>query len=197
MEQASGFHGKALPHLCSYLPDDPLPIEVTICFVAYIAPLAFARQGKIIMNLAHNKWKNKDVGLLLNILVHELYHGGFHHHQEGVDADPSMSKGDLLKHIMWWLQNEGMAIYVSYKARHFFPIKEDVPDYRMLENMPDVVRLSENVNSIFTRYDKEPYDKVIEMIWRKGVQRGRSTSSGRTCRRRSRKRGGEELSSKR
>lgn len=36
--------------------------------------------------------------------------------------------------------------------------------------MPELMRLSENVNSILTKYEEEPYDKVIEMIWRKGVQ---------------------------
>lgn len=170
MEQASAFHEKAIPHICSYLPDETLSIEVTVYFVVYIEPGAFARQGKIIMNLAHSTWGNKDVGLLLNILVHELYHGGFHHHQKAVDTDPSMSKEEILEHIMWWLQNEGIATYVSYKAQYLFPIKKDVPDYRMLENMPELMRLSENVNSILTKYEEEPYDKVIEMLWRKGVQ---------------------------
>lgn len=50
MEQASGFNWKAIPHICSYLPDETPPIEVTVYFVAYIEPGAFARQGKIIMN---------------------------------------------------------------------------------------------------------------------------------------------------
>ena len=40
----------------------------------------------------------------------------------------------------------------------------------MLENMPDVIRLSQNVNTILAQCNKEPYDKVIEMLWGKGVQ---------------------------
>jgi hypothetical protein len=170
MKRALSFREKALPHVYSYLPKNTPSIDVTVDLVAFVEPIAFTRSGKIVLNLSHTYWRDKSIGFLLNILVHELYHFGFYHNQKRFEPDPKKSKDQLVEHILWWLQNEGIATYVSYMGQRLFPFSFDVPDYRMIENATDLTRLSQSVNGILIRCADESYENLVDVIWSKGVR---------------------------
>jgi hypothetical protein len=170
LENASTFREKALRHICFYLPSSAPSIDVTVSLVAFMEPVAFARPEGIILNISHEYWADKSIGFLLNILLHELYHFGFHSSFESDEINPRESKQKLIEYVCWWLQNEGIATYVSYSGQNLFHFKESVPDYTMIDRATDVARLSQIVNSILAKCDEETYEKISDTIWGKGVR---------------------------
>ncbi|MBN1682345.1 hypothetical protein JW865_02180 [Candidatus Bathyarchaeota archaeon] len=164
------FKEKSLLHVSSYLPDLTPAIEIKINLIGYVEPVAFARLGNIVLNITNEYWSNKDLGFLFNILVHEIYHFGFHYSFNIEPINPRESSEKFIEYICWWLQNEGIATYVSYSAQNLFPFQNKVPDYLMIDNTIDRERLSQIVNYIFSKCKEEPYEKVENLIWSKGVR---------------------------
>lgn len=158
---------KGIPYLCSYLPEKP-DITSTIFLTCFIPPWAFAWDENIIINLSHKHWNN-DAGMILNIIIHELFHIGHTKHWEELPEEP-VTQTEIKESIMHTLYAEGMATYVAYRARSLFPSFTSDPDYSMLENKSDILRLSTKVNMIFSKCKNLPYEEAKKIIWQEGVK---------------------------
>lgn len=167
MEYVPVFESRALPHVCSYLPADT-KIDTAVRTACFIPPWAYHAKGNVIINTSHSHWNN-DAGMVLNIVVHELFHAGHVHYIEPVDFKAINTSEKTAELIMAGLQNEGMATYVAYKARQLFPSTMVDPDYRMLENKEDVLRLSEKINHLFNISKLKPFEEIRDVIWEEGV----------------------------
>ena len=167
MENVPVFKSRALPHVCSYLPANT-KIDAVVRIACFMPPWAYCAMGNVIINTSHKHW-NSDVGMVLNIVIHELFHMGFGQYIEPVDFRQIKTSEQTDELIMTGLQNEGMATYVAYKARHIFPSSTVDPDYRMLENREDVLRLSQKINYLFKLSKSEPFEKIRDVIWKEGV----------------------------
>jgi len=167
MENTPTFKSRALPHVCSYLPANT-KIDAVVRIACFMPPWAYCAMGNVIINTSHKHW-NSDVGMVLNIVIHELFHMGFGQYIEPVDFRQIKTSEQTDELIMTGLQNEGMATYVAYKARHIFPSSTVDPDYRMLENREDVLRLSQKINYLFKLSKSESFEKIRDVIWKEGV----------------------------
>lgn len=170
MSRAPTFQRSVFPRIASLLPSKT-PIEATVNLVALITPGAFCAAGKIIVNLSNTQLLEAGDDLIFNIIAHELYHFGFHSHQEqGFEAPSNATPRQLKDHVLWWLQNEGMATYASYSVTDIYPTHGFARDYIMLDNPTDVHRLITDVNEILTATTELPRDALIDMLWKKGVK---------------------------
>ncbi len=168
MESAPTFKARALPHVCSYLPEGT-KIDTTVRIACFIPPWAYCAKGSVIINTSHRHWEN-DAGMILNIIIHELFHVGFGQYREPVDFSEIETSEQTADLITRGLQNEGMATYVAYRARHIFPSSTVDPDYKMLEKRADILRLSEKINRLLKLSKTEPFDKIRDTIWEEGVR---------------------------
>ncbi|MBL7169264.1 hypothetical protein ISS40_11380 [Candidatus Bathyarchaeota archaeon] len=156
MAHAPTFQADVFPRLAPLLPPET-PIEATATLVALIAPGAFCARGRIVVNLSHPQFLEAGENLILNVIAHELYHFGFHAHQDtGSETPPDASPRELADHALWWLQNEGMATYASYNLTDTYPA--------------DVRRLTGSVNEILTAASTQPRNTLRETLWTKGVK---------------------------
>jgi hypothetical protein len=169
MESAPTFKARALPHVCSYLPEgtDVDSVVRTACF---IPPWAYysGRVG-IIINTSHRHWED-DVGMVLNTIIHELFHVGFGRYVEPIEYSKMKTSEQTIDLLSRGLQNEGMATYVAYRARHIFSSSAVDPDYRMLESKADVLRLSEKINNLLKLGRSKPFEEIRDTIWEEGVR---------------------------
>jgi hypothetical protein len=108
--------------------------------------------------------------MVLNIVVHELFHVGFGRYIEPVDFSRIVTREQTADLITRSLQNEGMATYVAYRARSIFPSSTVDPDYTMLENRADVLRLGEKINRLLELGRSEPFEEIRGTIWQEGVR---------------------------
>jgi hypothetical protein len=121
------------------------------------------------MNLSHEFWNN-DVNMILNSVVHEIFHLGnglcHKYYQASLNSDSAEERS---KAIMNSLQSEGMATYVAYRALDIFPSIELDPDYAMIEDEGQVGVLSEKLNSLFSLSRSASFDEIREYYWEEGV----------------------------
>lgn len=135
MARRQAFLRRALPHLRAYLPAGT-PIRGRVLLATFIPPFAFSwGDGSVVLSLTTGYWGGS-ADKLLNLLVHELYHNGFHVHLQGKSPAKAKSGEQLVPIILWQIHNEGMATYVAYRAR---TKGLQVQDYRLLED-PAAVR---------------------------------------------------------
>ena len=156
------FLDKALPHLCSYLPDEA-DLSITIHFTSFIPPRAFA-MGEIVINAAATYW-NENADNILNTLVHEIFHVGYSYCEENSNEKPEET---VLNDIIRNIHNEGICTYVAYKARNIFPAPDE-KDFQYLDD-PDCVNTHiENVNDILGKIGKLPEEELDKLVWDIGV----------------------------
>jgi hypothetical protein len=163
IEGREDFVRKAIPHLCSYLPEEA-DLNVTIRLTAFIPPNAFAWQD-IILNVTSPYWKGK-VENIWNLLVHELFHAGYSYYRE---ANEEEEHADVTAYKM--LQNmhsEGACNYVAYQALPLFPVSNN-EDYEMLESQEDVERLLGVVNEAFSMVGEVDEDTLQKFVWEECV----------------------------
>jgi len=168
MESAPTFKARALPHVCSYLPEGT-KIDTTVRIACFIPPWAYCAKGSVIINTSHRHWED-DAGMVLNIIVHELFHVGFGRYIEPIDFSKMKTREQTIDLLSRGLQNEGMATYVAYRARQIFPSSTVDPDYTMLENRADVLRLGEKINRLLELGRSEPFEEIRDTIWQEGVR---------------------------
>ena len=167
VESAPTFRARALPHVCSYLPDGAR-VDSVVRTACFIPPWAYCARGSVIINTSHRHWED-DAGMVLNIVVHELFHMGFGRYIEPVDFSRIETREETADLITTSLQNEGMATYVAYRARSIFPSSTVDPDYTMLENRADVLRLGEKINRLLELGRSKPFEEIRDTIWQEGV----------------------------
>jgi hypothetical protein len=159
------FLAGAIPHLCSFFPAD-VPLDVPVCFTAFIPPRAFATGG-IVINVTARYWKGNPDNIL-NALVHELFHVGYSQ-MRGRRSEPQHASPQVYQ-MLDDLQNEGMATYVGYRAIAAFPAPDEI-DYRLLDDEHDVLRLFGEVNTLFGTVGKVSPGKLRKLAWKTGVTR--------------------------
>ena len=154
------FIDKALPHVCSYLPDDA-NLDISVHFTAYVPPRAFA-MGEIVINMTATYWNNNPDNIL-NTMVHELFHVGYSYCEELREEE----EGPLID-IMRNIHNEGVCTYIGYTAQDIFPAPDE-KDYQMLDDKAEVRRHLENVNEIMSKIGSLPEDELDKLSWDTGV----------------------------
>lgn len=157
------FLRRAVPHLCSYLPEDA-SLDITVYFTAFIPSRAFA-MGEIVINIAADYWKN-NADNILNVLVHEIFHVGYSYCRD-MRTEEKMDN-ETLYGMLDNFQSEGVCTYVGYRALPFFPAPDE-KDYTLLDDMAEVRRLLKDVNFVFSEVDELPSEEVQKLAWEKCV----------------------------
>ncbi len=157
------FLERALPHLCSYLPEGT-DLSIGVYFTAFIPPRAFA-MGEIVFNVAATYWKG-NADNILNSLVHEIFHVGYSRCREVRTEEGPENRAlyDMLDN----LQSEGICTYVAYEALPIFPAPDE-KDYGLLEDTSEVRRLLGDLNSVLSQAGSLPNEEVQKLAWEKCV----------------------------
>ncbi len=156
---------KGFPHISSFLQPSAPPLKVTVFLISDIKPAAFAYPGGILINVNSPRF-NSDPSVIMNILVHEIYHGGYAN-TIAFRSDYDL-QNEALDFVMDFLLNEGMATYVSYAARHIFP-NDFVPDYKMMDKKVEVKANVEKVDLLFKQAETLTIDSLRRLAWQTGV----------------------------
>jgi hypothetical protein len=163
IEAKGEFVNKAIPHLCSYLPQDA-DLNVAIQLTAFIPPSAFACED-IVISINSPYWKD-NVENVLNLLAHEIFHAGYSYCRD-LMTDEKL-EDETLYRMLDNFHSEGICTYVGYQALSLFPAP-DVDDYTLLDSPGDVKRLLDDVNGVFAKADELPDDKLQQLAWEKCV----------------------------
>ncbi len=155
------FVDKALPHVCSYLPDDA-ELDISVHFSAYIPPRAFAA-GEIVINMTATYWNNNPDNIL-NAMVHELFHVGYSYCRDlrGEEEDTPLFR--VLENV----HNEGVCTYIGYTAQDIFPAPDE-KDFQMLDDPAEVKRHIKNTKMILSKIGTIPEDELDKLSWDVGV----------------------------
>ena len=156
---------KGFPHISSFLPPSAPPLKVTVYLISDIKPAAFAYPGGILVNVNSPRF-NSDPSVIMNIIVHEIYHGGYAN-TVAYRSDYDL-QNEALDFVLDFLLNEGMATYVSFAARHIFP-NDFVPDYAKMENKEEVKASIEKVDLLFRQAETLKIDSLRRLAWQVGV----------------------------
>lgn len=158
IEEKQVFIERALPHVCSYLPEETV-LDIGIYFTAYVPPRAITME-EIVINLTATYWNNNPNNIL-NAMVHELFHVGYDYcekqREKEVDDDPFL---DILKNI----HNEGICTYIGYMAQDIFPAPDE-KDYHMLDDPSEVKRHLKEVNIVLSNVGKASEDELRKLTW--------------------------------
>ena len=127
------FQQWAVPHLRGYLPGGTA-FGGTIVLAPFLPNYAFSMKDTIVVSVTDRYW-GRDPARVFNLLVHELFHNGFIRHQRGASPADASDGAALLRALVWFVQNEGMATYVAYRAR---PAGLTLRDYALLENADEI-----------------------------------------------------------
>jgi hypothetical protein len=169
MKKNTQFRKKALPHICSWLPESTR-FDTEIHFAAFIPPWAFSwGDGIIVIDVSAKKW-NQNAGLVMNLLIHEIYHLGFVKYNPGFSLKSAGKEKEFIENILWQLQNEGMATWVAYNGRKIFPTGKNEPDYQKLESNAQIDRLFGKLNSLIEKVEENVSKKTQKLVWEIGVK---------------------------
>ncbi len=163
IEGKEEFLRKAVPHLCSYLPEEA-SLDITIYFTAFIPPRAFA-MGEIVINIAANYWKN-NADNILNTLVHEIFHVGYSYCRD-IRTEEKLDN-ETLYGMLDNFQSEAVSTYVGYRALPLFPAPDE-KDYKLLDDMAEVRRLLQDVNLVFSKVGVLTTEEIQKLAWEKCV----------------------------
>ena len=161
------FIKKAIPHICSFLPKKELTINSTAYFVAFTYPRGIGVNDRIVIDI-FNSYFRRNSSMILNTMVHELYHTGFGHIQFA-STDPEF-ESSAIRRMLSDFQNEGITTYVAYKAQDLFPAPYE-EDYSMLENNKIVYKLILRLNKLFKKSESMTADALQEESWELGVDK--------------------------
>lgn len=156
---------EGFPHISSFLQPSAPPLKVTVYLISDIKPAAFAYPGGILINVNSPRF-NCDPSVIMNIIVHEIYHGGYAN-TIAFRTDYDL-QNETIDFIMDFLLNEGMATYVSYSARKIFP-NNFVPDYAMMESTEAVRVNFDKVDLLFRQAETLKLDSLKRPAWQTGV----------------------------
>jgi hypothetical protein len=157
------FLERALPHLCSYLPEG-VDLSIGVYFTAFIPPRAFS-MGEIVFNVAATYWCG-NADNILNSLVHEIFHVGYSHCRD--DRTEETPHKGVLYDMLDNLQSEGVCTYVAYEVLPIFPAPDE-KDYELLEDASEVRRLLGDLNSVLTKAGRLPDEEAQKLAWEKCV----------------------------
>jgi hypothetical protein len=171
MAEEGRFLALGLPHLCSLLPDNPATLDIKILFAGGLRANAFACV-QVVVNATSPFWHVAELSIddraswVLNLLVHECWHGGYCENQERWTEEPLAD--EVLSRLLVNIQNEGIATYVNYTARSLFPAKAD-QDFAMLDDPAAVARKLEAMNAILAKRHDLDDAAMRDLAWNEGV----------------------------
>ena len=163
IESKESFVGKAIPHLCSYLPKEA-DLNVTIHFTAFIPSRAFAQED-VVINV-HAPYWNNNADNILNTIVHEIFHAGYSFCRD-LRTEKKL-ENEMLYSMLDNFQSEGVCTYVGYKALPIYPAPDE-KDYHMLEDLSEVTRLLSELNDVFSQVGKLSDNDLQKLAWDKCV----------------------------
>ena len=159
-----------IQHISSYSYEKS-KINAFIYFVAFTIPYAFCVDtNKIGIDITGSEW-NFDTECILNTVIHEIYHIAYKLNSPDyfkyIAIDP-IDRESFVRFNYAYLQSEGMATFVGYKALNIFPSDYRHPDYELLENDSTVKMSIEKVNSLNEM--TMPIDTLLQECWKLGVE---------------------------
>jgi hypothetical protein len=159
------FMNRAIPHVCSYLPDAEVKLDTTVYLTAYTRARGFMTQSNIVVNIMDPYWQG-DRQHILNAIAHEIFHIGYGRNPTSLAlAQPN---NDRFYGILRQLHNEGIATYVSYKALAIYPAAGE-KDYQLLAKPADVANLRRQLNALFLQAASLSPDELQERSWDIGI----------------------------
>ena len=145
--------------------------DAHVFFVAFTVPYAFCVDGnKIGIDITGDEW-HFNVDCVLNTVIHEIYHVGFRAHSPDNkyrEADP-VDRTTFLQFHYAYLQSEGMATYVGYRALSLFPSTFRHDDYGLLEDQDAVRKAISRVNALTAMSSHVAVDSLNKEAWNLGV----------------------------
>jgi hypothetical protein len=189
-EAAATFDEQAIPHICSFLPQNSLNINTNVYFTAFTYPRAFGIRDETVLDVVNGYYEMVPSNIM-NSLVHEVFHTGYNNNRY-LQSEVWLESVQL-NDILMFLHNEGMATYVGYTAQRFFPSTCEV-DYEMLDNHKRVKALRDKINKLFKNARSMTPEKLKKQAWKIGVdERGYYIVGGHMARTIDEKRGRESL----
>jgi hypothetical protein len=121
--------------------------------------------GEIVINIAADYWNN-NADNILNVLVHEIFHVGYSYCRD-MRTEGKLDN-ETLSGMLDNFQSEGVCTYIGYRALPLFPAPDE-KDYKLLDDMAEVRRLLEDVNSVFSKVGEIPSEEIQKLAWEKCV----------------------------
>lgn len=171
MQRKEQFLGAGIPHLCEFLPDNPATLDIKVLFAGGLRANAFVYEHAVI-DATSKHWHAAELPLpsrasaILNLLVHECWHGGYCENRPQWTEAPL--DDEVLYRLLINIQNEGIATYVGYTARSTFPAPAD-SDYRMLDAPADVAAKLRGMNTILAQRSTLDEKSLHKLVWDEGV----------------------------
>ncbi len=157
-------------HISSYL-DAGDPIHASVYLVAFTTPYAFCvEENKIGIDITGDEW-NFDTDCVLNTTIHEIYHVGFRLNSPDytyIRVDP-IDGETFIRFCYAYLQSEGMATYVAYRALELFPSDYRHIDYDLLEDDSKVKKALGQVGMLIEHARTLEIDSLGKEAWNIGV----------------------------
>ena len=157
-------------HISSYLNTQE-PIHAEVYLLAFTMPYAFCvEDNKIGIDITGHEW-NFDTDCVLNIAVHEIYHVGFRSNSPDyryIREDP-VDEETFRRYCYAYVQSEGLATYVDYKALDLFPSDYRHPDYDMLEDEVKVKKAFSQIDELLEVTKTLPVDSLEKEVWNIGI----------------------------
>ncbi len=144
-----------------------------IYLVAFTYPYAFCVDtNKIGIDITCDGW-NFDADCILNVVIHETYHIAFKLNSPDyfkyIAIDPT-DRETFIRFNYAYLQSEGMATFVAYKALNLYPSDYRHPDYELLENDSTVKKAIHQINLLSEMAVTMPIDTLLQECWKLGVE---------------------------
>jgi len=105
---------------------------------------------------------------VLHTLSHELFHVGYHWHHNSLPLQDANTNQKMIDHILWQLQNEGLATYTAYKLREDLPTQQ-LEDYLLLDNLLEVKRLFTDINDLLQQAKTLSPTEIREAVIDRGI----------------------------
>jgi hypothetical protein len=171
MEQEERFEADGLEHLCSLLPDNPAVLDIRILFTGGIRANAFAWEHVVVDATStfwhrHTLTVDEKASWILNMLVHECWHGGYSENRDQRSEAPPEDRA--LYRLLDNIQNEGIATYVNYTAQPIFPAVAD-SDFRMLDDPGQVAAKFASMVGILKKRRTLDEGELRRLVWEEGV----------------------------
>lgn len=166
------FYATALPHIRRFLPDNGLAFRTNVFLTTKTLPFAFMTSGNIVIDVLSPRF-HQDADQIFNILTHETFHIGYGYNRY-LRREPALEDDFVYNTLLDSLQNEGMAVYMAFRAQSFFPANNE-SDYQLLKNAAEVRKRIGGVNQIFELAERKTLSEeaLRKEAWELGVnQRG-------------------------
>jgi len=169
MQAEEDFKFKAIPHVCSFLPDRDMKLISHIYFTAAISTSAFAissEEDYLVISITDPYWEGSFT-TIQNAMVHEMFHTGYNQNLDlWRDAEfPS----EISRSLLTKLHTEGMATYTAYRATSIFPAPAE-KDFPLIEDLTEVKNRLIKLNKLFRKSEMLRPEQLQQESWEIGVE---------------------------